>query len=81
MCIRDSIQPDYTGHVLDHAGAKVIVSMKEADGEDRVITVSYTHLDVYKRQVCAVVKLADYGPKPPALARLNLQKKRRGPRA
>lgn len=24
--------------------------------------------------VCAVVKLADYDPKPPALARLNLQK-------
>ena len=35
------IQPDYTGHVLDHAGAKVIVSMKEADGEDRVIISSH----------------------------------------
>ena len=31
------IQPDYTGHVLDHAGAKVVVSMKEADGVDRVV--------------------------------------------
>lgn len=31
------IQPDYTGHVLDHVGAKVIVSMKEPDGEDRVV--------------------------------------------
>lgn len=28
------IQPDYTVDGLDHAGAKVIVSMKEADGED-----------------------------------------------
>ena len=31
------IQPDYTGQVLDHAGAKVVVSMKEADGVDRVV--------------------------------------------
>ena len=35
------IQPDYTGHVLDHAGAKVIVSMKEADGEDSVVIPSH----------------------------------------
>ena len=32
---------DYTGHVLDHAGAKVIVSMKEADGEDSVVIPSH----------------------------------------
>lgn len=35
------IQPDYTGHVLDHAGAKVIVRMKETDGEDRVVISSH----------------------------------------
>lgn len=30
------IQPDYTGHVLNHAGSKVVVSMKESNGMDQV---------------------------------------------
>lgn len=34
------IQPDYTGHVLDHAGAKVIVNMMETNGEDSVVISS-----------------------------------------
>lgn len=30
------VQPDYTGLVLEHVGARVVVSMKEADGSDQV---------------------------------------------
>lgn len=33
------IQPDYVGHVLDHAGAKIVVNLKEADGIDQVVIV------------------------------------------
>ena len=60
MCIRDRIQIDDVQKMLDEIMDDHVFSVREAlmniiNGEDPVsketVPVSYTHLDVYKRQV------------------------------
>ena len=53
MCIRDSSQIEKLSEKFDFYVWKKIDSDKSAI---RIITVSYTHLDVYKRQLQELVK-------------------------
>ncbi len=34
------IQPDYAGYVVDHSGAKIVVSVKEENGIDQVVILN-----------------------------------------
>ena len=47
MCIRDSYRMD---HPAGFNGSFSFVTGRNADGKHGALAVSYTHLDVYKRQ-------------------------------
>ena len=51
MCIRDSFMPSEVSISVSNDG-KEFTELKRM--EHKVVTVSYTHLDVYKRQVLEV---------------------------
>ena len=55
MCIRDSNRGsvDYLQKKFLSALARLLKERDEAEGKCRLRPVSYTHLDVYKRQVHA----------------------------
>ena len=51
MCIRDRAFVTYmTAGLPDMEGTKALIKAQDEAGID-IIAVSYTHLDVYKRQV------------------------------
>ena len=51
--IRDGITRGHTNItiIIINPGVKTITKMKEIIGQRNIIPVSYTHLDVYKRQI------------------------------
>ena len=65
MCIRDSLGPAYAKNNQLIVNAYYTVVNNEnviPTGADSVTTVSYTHLDVYKRQACRMGYNVGYFP-------------------
>ena len=56
MCIRDSFQ--FTASFKERGALNRLLNLNEDERKRGVIAVSYTHLDVYKRQVMIFVFVA-----------------------
>ena len=51
MCIRDSPHTDDVAHIQRHLSQNLVEGIRQEFFEDNMASVSYTHLDVYKRQL------------------------------